>query len=561
MKYPALAHHRSLLVARLVAYAVAANGIAIIATPIVISLFVRFGFHLYASRFTFDAQLVLALSLVYLSALLRRRKRTAWLVTLGVYITIFAINTTRYFLTDLTPSQLKTTIITNFILPIIIVAMLLLSRRVFVVKSDISTFAFSLRITLFVMVITFVYGVSGFMVMDTRDFHHEIGLGEAIHRTIDQFDLTTDHALMPHTFRAKAFMDSLSALSTVAVIYSFVSLFQPLRARFVDQSHLREIAEDILSNNPASSEDFFKTWPHDKLYFFNATQTAGLAYTTRFGTALVVGDPMGDSKDFDDLLESFDVFCETNDWSVAFIHTEPKFSNVYKRHDFSMQKIGEEAVLDISHFIEETSRDKYFRQIYNRFTKQGYSVEVLPPPHSDALLNRLQHISNDWINRPGRKERTFMMGYFSFGYLQKGPVAVLRDDAGTIQAFINQIPTFDKNEANFDMLRGSKDAMGNANDFILLEFIKHLHAQGIPRLNLGLCPLSGLDSPDEQEGSVTNNALRFLYANGDRFYSFNGLKKFKAKYDPKWHGRYIAYRGGIRGFTKVLNALNRAMRV
>ena len=79
-------------------------------------------------------------------------------------------------------------------------------------------------------------------------------------------------------------------------------------------------------------------------------------------------------------------------------------------------------------------------------------------------------------------------------------------------------------------------------------------------MNLGLCPLAGLDAPDEA-ASVTNNALRFLYANGDRFYSFSGLQRFKSKYNPEWQGRYIVYRGGIRGFTKALNALNRAMKL
>jgi phosphatidylglycerol lysyltransferase len=77
---------------------------------------------------------------------------------------------------------------------------------------------------------------------------------------------------------------------------------------------------------------------------------------------------------------------------------------------------------------------------------------------------------------------------------------------------------------------------------------------------LGLCPLAGLDAKTE-EASLMDGALRFLYANGDRFYSFSGLQRFKSKYHPAWEPRYIAYPGGVRNFTRIVAALNRTMKV
>ena len=74
------------------------------------------------------------------------------------------------------------------------------------------------------------------MFMDQHDFHQEITFGNAIHRTIDQFGLTTNKTLVPYTQRAKLFMDSLSIISIGAVSYALISLFQPLRARFIDQT-------------------------------------------------------------------------------------------------------------------------------------------------------------------------------------------------------------------------------------------------------------------------------------------------------------------------------------
>jgi len=142
--------------------------------------------------------------------------------------------------------------------------------------------------------------------------------------------------------------------------------------------------------------------------------------------------------------------------------------------------------------------------------------------------------------------------------MQQCTLLVARDAAGTIQGFINQIPSFDPKEANYDLLRQTKTALSNTNDFLLLEFSRHLLGAGFSRLNLGLCPLVGLKNPTDDQ-TIVDNALQFVYSNGDRFYSFSGLYRFKAKYEPIWQNRYIAYRGGLRGFTRTVNALNRAM--
>lgn len=152
------------------------------------------------------------------------------------------------------------------------------------------------------------------------------------------------------------------------------------------------------------------------------------------------------------------------------------------------------------------------------------------------------------------------MGYFNEAYLQQCDVLVARDAAHTIQGFINLIPApFDNEELTFDMMRHTAQSLANINDFMLLNLITHAQGHGFKRLNLGLSPLVGLDT-EEANGLITS-ALRFAYVNGDRFYSFSGLHRFKDKYEPVWSDRYVAYKGGVRGFSRTMNALLRAMRV
>ncbi|MFA5004006.1 MAG: phosphatidylglycerol lysyltransferase domain-containing protein [Candidatus Saccharimonadales bacterium] len=545
---------RANILAHVVAYLVITYGMSIIGDSLLRQFHLRG--HDFGDLFV-AVPLVVGLSLIYLGTLLLRRKQTAWVLATALFVFVIGLNVA-HLATPHTAEIHYGARLIRLAVPLVILLGLVLSRSMFRVQSDVRSFTQAVRASLVVLLVTLVYGVGGFMLIDNRDFHQEISFAGAMHHTIDQFGLTTDN-LIPHTKRAKLFTDSLSVISIVTGAYVAISLFQPLRIRFADQSSARKRAEELLERYGGDIDDFFKLWPHDKVYYFDASDRAGLAYHVTRGVALVVGDPFGDSKRFNILLASFLELCYVNDWLPAFIHVTDKYKALYKQFDFRMQKIGEEAVLDLESFQTEVN-NKYFRQIRNRFTKLDYSIEVLQPPHSSAVLDQLRTISNQWLELPGRSERGFMMGSHNDDYMQRGPVVVACDAEHKIQGFINLVPTFDKVSSNYDLLRCSAQAPGNCNDFLLLGLIEQLHAADVKRLNLGLCPLAGLDDKDE-EATIVNNALRFLYANGDRFYSFSGLRRFKAKYEPVWEDRSIAYRGGIRAFTRTVAALNRAMKV
>jgi phosphatidylglycerol lysyltransferase len=541
---------------------VAAHGVYILAASLLDQIAVHHGSML--NDLAVDVPLMIGLSLLYLSSLLRRRKRTAWLVTVLAYTFYIGIGVAQLLnraggLHDTSLHQL----IRLLLLPLVVLGLLFLFRKEFVVKSDIQGFGFAARFIGIVLAVTLVYGIAGFELLDHSDFHQEINLPAAAHYTIDQFNITTVHPLQPYTKRAHLFVDSLSFVSLGAVIYAAIALFQPLRLRLSDQHVERERMAELLRRYGGPSEEFFKLWPHDKQYFFDESGRSGLAFHVSRGIALCLSDPAGDAKCYPKLMRDFENLCFSNDWLPAMIHVADTHRKLYEKHDFMMQKLGQEAVLDLAHFQANVADKKYFRQISNKFTKQGVSCELLQPPHHQAVLDRLGVISAEWLSQGGRAERKFVMGYYTPEYLQLCKVMVARDAAGTIQAFINLVPAdFDQTEATYDLLRHASKSLGNINDYLLMNLIERLAADGYKRLNLGLCPLAGLDEEtDEEKNQLIDGVLRFAYANGDRFYSFSGLHRFKAKYEPEWRDRYVAYQGGVRGFSRTMTALMRTMRI
>jgi phosphatidylglycerol lysyltransferase len=545
-----------------VSFIVALHGVFILAT----TLLVQIATHHDNSRitnFTIDVPLLIGLSLLYLSVYLRRKKRTAWLVTVLAYT--FYLGTNIENLLDLTMRhRLREEILLRVVaLPLAILVLLVVLQKEFTVRSDTQGFRVAARFSLSILLVAFVYGVSGFLLLDKSDFHQTISVTSAMHHTVDQFDLTTSQPLHVYTKRAHLFVDSLSFVSLGAVVYAIFSLFQPLRARFTDQTSSREVMYELLRTHHSTSEDFFKVWPHDKQYFFDSTHQSGLATRVHRGMALCLGDPSGDVNHLRQLLDEFHLECAGNDWVPAHIHVESKHRHLYENTGYSLQKIGQEAVLNVAHFQAEVARNKYFRHITNKFTKQDFSCELLSPPHHTALIDRLKVISDEWLEQPGRVERGYAMGYFSTDYMQQCDLMVVRDAAGTIQAFLNKLPAdFDSSEASYDLLRHTTTSLSNINDYLLTSFITCIEQQGYTTLNLGLCPLAGLsENEDSQQKTLLDNILRFAYANGDRIYSFSGLYRFKAKYEPEWQDRYIAYQGGVRGFSRTMTALAWAMRV
>jgi len=548
---------RTRFILSIIAFAVFANGILLLLNSLAVHVTIH-GPYIAANNLRLSITIIAGMTLIYLAWLLNRRKQAAWIVTLLVYAFLFGINFMAFLLTFPHTDFDSVIFLRSLLLPILIVIGLLYFHKEFNVKSDIRNFTLSVRFILVVLLITLLYGIIGFQLLDMRDFHEQISIISSVHYTIDQFGLTTSHVLIAYTARGRIFLDTLSVVSIMSLFYAIISLFQPIRARLTDQTANRIKMERLLSEVGGNSEDFFKLWPHDKGYFFSSDEKHALAFHVERGVALCVGDPAGTKTGLNTLMHEFEDLCYTNDWLPVFLHTEPAYSDFYRRHGYSLQKIGQEAIVPIDTFLETTVRNKYFRHIVNKFTKQGYTSELLKPPYDNATIARLRAISDEWRTLPGRTERGLMMGYFDENYLQSGPIMVVRSADGVIQAFMNQVPSFDKEEANYDMLRNTLDSPGNINDFLLIGFIRELQTQCFKRLNMGLCPLAELDKGDGDKATI-NSALRFLYSNGDRFYSFSGLFRFKSKYEPNWQDRFVAYKGGIRNFTRIVNAGNRAM--
>jgi len=233
----------------------------------------------------------------------------------------------------------------------------------------------------------------------------------------------------------------------------------------------------------------------------------------------------------------------------------PDLVPMYRGLSLRVIKVGEEAVIDLNRFCTVTVERKEFRRIRRKFGADGYVLNHYVPPHPPELLHEVEQVSREWLALPGRRERGFTLGRFERGYIGRMPLFVLRDPAGQGIAFVNEIPAYVEGEATIDLMRHRVGIPNGAMDYLFMELMLVLKEQGYQRFNLGLAPFAGV--ADRPGASIEERALHQFFEHLNRFFSFKGLRNYKAKFDPVWEERYLVFQGGPPALVRVGIAMAR----
>ncbi len=479
--------------------------------------------------------------LIYLSFKLFQRRRSAWWLTLIgsglVILTNIGRGGSWYYLLP----------------PIITIVLLIWGYRRFSVRSEVMNLRREVKLGFLSLAISLSYGIAGFWLLDKKDFGIEFNLMDSIVRTLRQFLLIGNIDLVARTRHATWFMDSLNLMGIIGGSLFFYSLFRPIEYHLRILPSQRALMKTLIVKFGVSSEDYFKLWP-EKSYFFSKNGNAGIAYRTSGGQAICLGDPVGLAEELEEVVEQFMAYCLDNGWNVAFHQARPDMLGIYNRLGLQSIKIGEEALINLDHFNNQSfPHNRHLRNTCNRFEKGGYHLVRFLPTHDSKFLEQLEEVSNEWLTIPGRHERTFSLGYFDRHYLQECPVDTVQDLDGRILAFVNEVPSYLKSETTIDLMRHRIDAPNGVMDFLFVQLMKTLQANGYSSFNLGLAPYAGVGN--EANDPLEEKAIHQIVEHLTRFFSYKGMRDYKGKFDPDWEDRFMIYQGGVIGLVKTAIAL------
>lgn len=289
----------------------------------------------------------------------------------------------------------------------------------------------------------------------------------------------------------------------------------------------------------------------DKRLMFSEDGRAVISYGVRGASWIALGAPVGARAAREDLAWSFHDAARAAGARPVFYETPAEFMIQSAEMGLTAHKMGEEAVVRLDIFTLDGPARKKLRTTYNRALRDGLTFEISAPPHSIALIAELRCVSDAWVATRRGREKRFSVGRFDPDYLARFPIGVVRS-GGRVAAFANLLTAEARHSAAIDLMRHGTDAPPNATEFLFVSLMMHLSAQGYREISLGMAPMAGLNP--RRGADLLNRFGSLIYRHGDRFYSFEGLWRFKAKFDPEWRPRYLCCRSILPPIAPLADA-------
>ncbi|MBD3921967.1 bifunctional lysylphosphatidylglycerol flippase/synthetase MprF [Paenibacillus sp. PR3] len=275
----------------------------------------------------------------------------------------------------------------------------------------------------------------------------------------------------------------------------------------------------------------------DKSLMWSEDGKAVIGYGRSGKTLVALGDPIGDRDSARALVGQFRDFADRYAAVPVFYQVRAESLPLYHEYGFHFFKLGEEAVIPLADFKLSGRRKADLRAAFNRFERNGYTFQMVEPPFSPLLLMELKEVSDEWLG--DRTEKGFSLGWFKETYLELAPVALLRDGDNRLAAFASMMPVYDKGRtASIDLMRHRKDLSGIM-DALMVHLLQWAKDQGCSYFNLGMAPLGKVGEYTYSHGG--ERVARLVFLKGNHFYGFQGIRRFKDKFDPVWEPRYLAY--------------------
>ncbi|WP_425995868.1 phosphatidylglycerol lysyltransferase domain-containing protein [Caulobacter sp. DWR1-3-2b1] len=273
----------------------------------------------------------------------------------------------------------------------------------------------------------------------------------------------------------------------------------------------------------------------DKRFLFSASGESFLMFGVRRRSWIALGPPIGRRDERMELFWRFRELADAHAARAGFYALGPDDLPDTVDLGLAIQKTGESAAVPLAAFSLVGRRREVLRRNWRKAGEGGAAFEVLPA--GQASMEELKAISDAWLSHHAGGEKGFSMGGFDPRYVAEFPVALVRSE-GKIVAFATLWTTAHKSAFSMDLMRYSDDAPKNVMDYLFVELLQWGREEGYLAFEFGMAPLAGLQ--DRPLAPIMSRVGRLLYERGEEIYNFQGVRRYKDKYDPVWQPRYIA---------------------
>ena len=533
---------------RLLGLVVVAAGVANIATALWAPLGARL--HLFESLFTpptarlaTGAGALLGLGLILVGRGVIGRRRVALWAAVGMLVGSTLANV----MSGLDIADAAATLL---------LAALLVSRRsLFLVRPGASRFQAVAKVAAYAVVVDLGYGVVG-LISHAGDVFPSLTPARAL-QEIGARVIGLSGSLQISGHFGQWFPGSLTVLGSAGFAAVIGAALAPIALRGGGtESERKELARLIDRPGGDTLDPFILR--RDKRYVFSSDRRAALGYRYLHGVGYAAGDPVGDPASFHEAIAAFLALCEQHGWRPAVVGARRDRLHMYEAFGLRSIYIGDEAVVDVDAFTLEGRRMRNVRQSVNHTRRAGVTTEI----HREAELDPRMRRALLRIAVAQRKDAPEYGYSMSMSDLLNGVhpdcvVVVARTADGTPVGFQRYVPCRRDRALSLDRIRRMPGSVNGINERLIVDLIEWARANDFEEVSLNFAAFRSHLEPDGEQGTARNVEVWFLRKMEGRFgLQLDTLRRFNAKFRPRWCPRYVIYRSPFDIATIGLAALS-----
>ncbi|MHB8511988.1 MAG: bifunctional lysylphosphatidylglycerol flippase/synthetase MprF [Actinomycetota bacterium] len=470
------------------------------------------------------------LMLLLFARMLARGKRVAWAATVLLLLTSSMLHV------------LKGLDIDQAVISGLLAIALLVSGNRFRAASDAPSLKRAIRLTPFLIVAPFAYGLGAMYLRPRAIVGGWPGVSSALsevgHRLVWIDGPVHFIGRRPAAFGVW-FPRSITGMGLISALYLLFLFFRPVVRPI---PHRTPEQEQALRSLVASDKDTLSYFllRDDKLVFLDSSSRSAIGYTVRGSIALISGDPVGPRELWPQLLNEFVEFAHERGWRVGALGVGSDALPVWESTGFQTMYLGDEALIDPKAFSLEGRPIRKVRQSVANAERAGFRAEWYRVSEIGPDLRRaLRHISEGWKGEDVERGFSMTLGRLLDPRDRDCVVALARDREGYPKGFIHFVPA-GKHGYSLDIMRRDRDTPSSLNDMLIVRTIEHFREEGVDVIGLNFSFWrTALDK--STPAAPGKRIQRWIAQRLGPWFQIESLHKFNKKFFPQWEPRYLAY--------------------
>lgn len=520
---------------------------------------------------------------------LRRGRRLAWRITIGVQLAVTALSAvylTLFARIPHYPSRPRTAVMgSGFVhvlplvaVPLLLIVLLWVNRRQFRVETSVRG---RRRLTL-VLTGTWLAlaGTYTFAWLGAGGIDRDGGLTGLAAELARQYLPVPIPSLYTRVFQdrqsVEAFLFAYSGIAFWAV--ALVGVWVVLLGRHLGAGagiEERDVARRLVRRG-GDSLSWMALWEPNK-YWFTPARDAGVAYQQHGSVALTLGGPFGDPARRDEAAAGFLSYCAEHALVPCFYSCTDGLWPLLRSRGFRRVAVAQETRLAVRELEFKGKEWQNVRTALNRARKMGVTARWGKYSGFPAALRaQLLEVSEEWAAQKSVPEMGFTLGGMDELMDDDVLCCVAVDSDGRVHGVTSWLPVFEEGRVvswTLDFMRRREDGFPGVMEFLIASAVLELRSK-VEVISLSGSPLAKEPAeaeasdvqpetepePEPEAGQEPEALTAILDVVGQALepvYGFRSLATFKSRFKPDYRTLYLYYQDPLQ-LPAIGRALSRA---